>query len=76
MRSEENVSDSKCNTSSAAAEVIWIGGYVRSGTTLMRVILDGHPEVNCGPENMLLMSVLRQANTFLNNQAHSKTTVL
>jgi hypothetical protein len=28
--------------------LIFIGGYARSGTTLMRAILDVHPTVSCG----------------------------
>ena len=37
---------------SAAAPII-IGGCPRSGTTLMRVILDTHPQICCGPESAL-----------------------
>ena len=33
---------------------IVIGGSQRSGTTLMRVILDSHPQIACGPESSLL----------------------
>ena len=33
---------------------IIIGGSQRSGTTLMRVILDSHPRIACGPESSLL----------------------
>lgn len=29
---------------------IFIGGAGRSGTTLLRVILDSHPRITCGPE--------------------------
>ena len=31
-------------------QVIFIGGSGRSGTTLLRVILDSHPRIFCGPE--------------------------
>jgi hypothetical protein len=31
-----------------------IGGCPRSGTTLLRVMLDSHPHIACGPENSLL----------------------
>jgi len=33
---------------------IFIGGIQRSGTTLMRVMLDAHPRICCGPELMVL----------------------
>jgi hypothetical protein len=37
---------------SSAAPII-VGGCGRSGTTLMRVILDTHPHICCGPESRL-----------------------
>lgn len=33
---------------------IFIGGHHRSGTTLMRVMLNRHPHIACGPEGELL----------------------
>jgi hypothetical protein len=33
------------------AEPIVIGGCARSGTTLLRVMLDSHPRIACGPES-------------------------
>ena len=35
--------------------VIIIGGCGRSGTTLLRVMLDSHPDVACGPESLLFL---------------------
>ena len=34
--------------------IIFIGGYRRSGTTLIRAILDVHPSVSCGPETRII----------------------
>lgn len=33
---------------------VQVGGYGRSGTTLMRAILDVHPSIRCGPETKVL----------------------
>lgn len=38
--------------------VIFIGGMPRSGTTLMRAILDSHPSVRCGEETRVIPRVL------------------
>lgn len=39
----------------AESSPIFIGGEGRSGTTLMRVILDSHPHISCGPETHLFI---------------------
>ncbi|PVD32927.1 hypothetical protein C0Q70_08374 [Pomacea canaliculata] len=39
-------------------EVIFIGGMPRSGTTLMRVMLDAHPLVRCGEETRVIPRIL------------------
>ncbi|NP_001088427.1 tyrosylprotein sulfotransferase 2 L homeolog precursor [Xenopus laevis] len=43
--------------------LIFIGGVPRSGTTLMRVMLDAHPDVRCGEETRIIPRILamRQA---------------
>jgi len=38
--------------------IIWVGGMPRSGTTLMRAILDVHPDVRCGEETRVIPRVL------------------
>ncbi|CAF0707254.1 unnamed protein product [Brachionus calyciflorus] len=38
--------------------IIFIGGYGRSGTTLVRAILDTHPNIKCGPETKIIPSLL------------------
>jgi hypothetical protein len=39
----------------SAASPVVVGGCGRSGTTLMRVILDTHPNICCGPESRLFL---------------------
>ncbi|KAH8877472.1 Protein-tyrosine sulfotransferase A [Schistosoma japonicum] len=39
-------------------QIIFIGGYPRSGTTLMRVLLDVHPMIRCGPETRVIPKIL------------------
>jgi protein-tyrosine sulfotransferase len=38
--------------------MIFIGGMPRSGTTLMRAILDSHPLVRCGEETRVIPRIL------------------
>ena len=42
--------------------IIWIGGVPRSGTTLMRAILDAHPDVRCGEETRVIPRILAMHN--------------
>jgi hypothetical protein len=46
----------KSGYTSAASPVI-VGGCGRSGTTLLRVILDSHPNICCGPESSVFLPV-------------------
>lgn len=41
--------------SPSPAEPVVIGGAARSGTTLVRVIVDSHPVLACGPESGVLL---------------------
>ena len=38
--------------------LIWIGGVPRSGTTLMRAMLDAHDDVRCGEETRIIPRIL------------------
>ncbi|CAF1499918.1 unnamed protein product [Adineta steineri] len=44
--------------SSSLKPIIFIGGMPRSGTTLMRAILDSHPSVRCGEETRVIPRML------------------
>ncbi len=46
------------NSSRENQPVIFIGGMPRSGTTLMRAILDSHPLVRCGEETRVIPRIL------------------
>ena len=46
------------NISSENQPIIFIGGMPRSGTTLMRAILDSHPRVRCGEETRVIPRIL------------------
>lgn len=39
--------------------LIFIGGVPRSGTTLMRAMLDSHPDVRCGQETRIVPRILQ-----------------
>lgn len=38
--------------------LIFIGGMPRSGTTLLRVLLDAHPDIRCGEETRVIPRIL------------------
>lgn len=38
--------------------LIFIGGMPRSGTTLLRVLLDAHPDIRCGEETRVIPRLL------------------
>ena len=38
--------------------LIFVGGVPRSGTTLMRVLLDAHPDIRCGEETRIIPRIL------------------
>lgn len=47
--------------------LIFVGGWPRSGTTLMRAMLDAHPEVRCGEETHIIPTFLALLERFRNS---------
>merc|ERR1712126_324420 len=50
---------------------IFIGGVPRSGTTLMRAMLDAHPEVRCGEETRVVPRLLQMRSHWKKSQKES-----
>ena len=57
---------------------VFIGGFSRSGTTLMRSILDVSDEINCGPESIIIPQYLDFIQKFnsINQKTLNKATKL
>ncbi|XP_042146088.1 protein-tyrosine sulfotransferase 1-like [Ixodes scapularis] len=47
--------------------LIFIGGMPRSGTTLVRVLLDAHPDVRCGEETRVIPRLLSLKQQWVKN---------
>lgn len=48
--------------------LIFIGGVPRSGTTLMRVMLDAHPYIRCGEETRIIPRILGMRSQWYKSQ--------
>ncbi|XP_055370844.1 protein-tyrosine sulfotransferase isoform X2 [Condylostylus longicornis] len=61
IREEKYVtgSDHKAYSYNREMPLIFIGGVPRSGTTLMRAMLDAHPDVRCGQETRVIPRLLQ-----------------
>uniref|UniRef100_A0A1B6DNH9 Protein-tyrosine sulfotransferase n=1 Tax=Clastoptera arizonana TaxID=38151 RepID=A0A1B6DNH9_9HEMI len=51
--------------------LIFIGGVPRSGTTLMRAMLDAHPDVRCGQETRVIPRILQMRQHWLKSKKES-----
>lgn len=51
--------------------LIFIGGVPRSGTTLMRAMLDAHPDVRCGQETRIIPRILQLRSHWLKSEKES-----
>lgn len=48
--------------------LIFVGGVPRSGTTLMRAMLDAHPDVRCGEETRIIPRIIYMRNQWANSK--------
>lgn len=52
--------------------IVYIGGMPRSGTTLLRVMLDSHPSIRCGGETRVIPRMLNLRNSWVKAPIESK----
>ena len=52
--------------------IVFIGGLPRSGTTLMRIMLDAHDDVRCGEETRVIPKMLGVRNNWYKSEKESK----
>jgi len=63
----ENEELFRMNLKKIERPIIFIGGYGRSGTTLMRALIGTHPNVSCVPESKIIPDLLE----FIENKRYS-----
>ncbi|KAL5276217.1 TPST2 family protein [Megaselia abdita] len=73
LREEKYVTanDQKVFPYSREMPLIFIGGVPRSGTTLMRAMLDAHPEVRCGQETRVIPRILQLRSHWIKSEKES-----
>ncbi|XP_034479650.1 protein-tyrosine sulfotransferase isoform X1 [Drosophila innubila] len=73
VRVEKYVTDDNQRVYSYNREMplIFIGGVPRSGTTLMRAMLDAHPDVRCGQETRVIPRILQLRSHWLKSEKES-----
>lgn len=64
-------SDRKMYEYNRQMPLIFIGGVPRSGTTLMRAMLDAHPDVRCGQETRVIPRLLQMRFHWLKSEKES-----
>ncbi|XP_064536920.1 protein-tyrosine sulfotransferase isoform X2 [Drosophila montana] len=73
FRLEKQVTDNKNRVYAyhRGMPLIFIGGVPRSGTTLMRAMLDAHPDVRCGQETRVIPRILQLRSHWLKSEKES-----
>lgn len=61
----EQMGGMKRYTYGRSMPLIFIGGMPRSGTTLLRVMLDSHPDIRCGGETRVIPRLLNLRSSWL-----------
>ncbi|XP_054710722.1 protein-tyrosine sulfotransferase 1-like [Uloborus diversus] len=64
--------DAKKYVYNRSMPLIFIGGMPRSGTTLLRVMLDAHPGIRCGEETRVIPRLLTLKQQWLKSPIESK----
>ena len=65
-------SENKAYPYDRSMPLIFIGGVPRSGTTLMRAMLDAHPEVRCGEETRVIPRLLGMRTSWFKSEREAK----
>ncbi|XP_055524081.1 protein-tyrosine sulfotransferase [Wyeomyia smithii] len=71
VRAEDEEGHSKSYHYHRNMPLIFIGGVPRSGTTLMRAMLDAHPEVRCGQETRVIPRILQLRSHWMKSEKES-----
>ena len=60
------------NDSLHSRQIIFVGGVPRSGTTLVRAMLDAHPDIHCGEETRVIPRILGMRSRWAHSEKESK----